>query len=140
MFRRTFQIGSLLLLLLLALSGVAQTGHYSVPAASVQDQFAAYHDGLTSAADNLLAANTETSLRPESPKAAKSVSEVLVRQFAQQYWNGEEGNVIRALERVAQLRPILEPILRDQGVPPAVAAVVLVESGGRPTALSPKGR
>jgi membrane-bound lytic murein transglycosylase D len=37
------------------------------------------------------------------------------------------------------LRPTLEPILREEGVPPQMAAVVLVESGGRMTALSPKG-
>jgi membrane-bound lytic murein transglycosylase D len=44
-----------------------------------------------------------------------------------------------AVARVQQLRPLLEPILREHGVPTDLAAVVLVESGGRPTALSPKG-
>ena len=37
------------------------------------------------------------------------------------------------------LRPLLEPILREQGVPEDLTAVVLVESGGRPEALSAKG-
>jgi len=34
---------------------------------------------------------------------------------------------------------MLEPILREEGIPAELAAVVLVESGGLPTALSPKG-
>jgi membrane-bound lytic murein transglycosylase D len=41
--------------------------------------------------------------------------------------------------RVQQLRPLLEPILREEGVPGNLLAVVLVESGGRPAALSAKG-
>lgn len=42
-------------------------------------------------------------------------------------------------QRVERLLPVLEPILRQVGVPEQLAAVVLVESGGDPTALSPKG-
>jgi membrane-bound lytic murein transglycosylase D len=37
------------------------------------------------------------------------------------------------------LRPTIEPILRSHGVPTDLVAVVLVESGGRADALSPKG-
>jgi hypothetical protein len=44
-----------------------------------------------------------------------------------------------AIDRVNRLRPLLEPILRDEGVPVELSAVVLVESGGLPAALSPKG-
>src|SRR5262249_3674913 len=43
-----------------------------------------------------------------------------------------------ALERVHQLKPILEPILRDEGVPAELSSVVLVESGGLSNALSPR--
>ena len=43
------------------------------------------------------------------------------------------------LQRVERLRPVLEPILRQVGIPVQLMAVVLVESGGNPTALSPKG-
>ena len=45
----------------------------------------------------------------------------------------------RALARVVELKPVLAPILEDEGVPDEIAAIVLVESGGQPTALSPKG-
>jgi hypothetical protein len=41
--------------------------------------------------------------------------------------------------RMNLLRPAVEPILKSHGVPIALAAVILVESGGRATALSPKG-
>jgi len=62
-----------------------------------------------------------------------------LRQFARQYWGGQEQSVRRAVERLAQLRPVIDPILRAEGVPVDLAAVVLIESGGRTTALSPKG-
>ncbi len=45
----------------------------------------------------------------------------------------------RAIGRVEQLRPIIEPILCAEGVPPNVDGLVLVESGGLTTALSRKG-
>lgn len=44
-----------------------------------------------------------------------------------------------ATGRLNQLRPTVDPILRNRGVPAELAAVILVESGGRVDALSPKG-
>ena len=44
-----------------------------------------------------------------------------------------------AVARVQQLRPLVEPILSGEGVPPQLIAVALVESGGQAMALSPKG-
>jgi membrane-bound lytic murein transglycosylase D len=46
---------------------------------------------------------------------------------------------VAPVARVMELRPVLAPILQDEGVPDEIAAIVLVESGGQPTALSPKG-
>ncbi len=43
------------------------------------------------------------------------------------------------LQRVERLLPVVNPILRQVGIPAQLAAVVLVESGGNPIALSPKG-
>lgn len=48
-------------------------------------------------------------------------------------------NLRAARERVDRLLPVIRPILRKAGVPAQLAAVVLVESGGNPRALSPKG-
>ena len=45
----------------------------------------------------------------------------------------------RSASRVEQLRPVIDPILRGQGIPAELVAVALVESGGRAAAISPKG-
>jgi soluble lytic murein transglycosylase-like protein len=96
---------------------------------SVEQQFAADHERLSAAAADLLAAPAQI--------AGKESHEDIAR-FAIPRTKRE--NFGMALRRVQQLRPMLEPILREQGVPTDdAAAIVLVESGGRPTALSPKG-
>jgi len=51
----------------------------------------------------------------------------------------QPGNFPVSLDRVQRLRILVEPILRAEGVPVELLAVMLVESGGRLTALSPKG-
>jgi hypothetical protein len=63
----------------------------------------------------------------------------VLHQFAQQYWSGNDEAVGRAIERVGQLRPVLAPILKEGRIPDELSALVLVESAGRSTALSPKG-
>jgi membrane-bound lytic murein transglycosylase D len=52
---------------------------------------------------------------------------------------GNDEAVRRAVARVTQLKPVLAPILREEGIPDEIAALVLVESAGQPTALSPNG-
>lgn len=53
-------------------------------------------------------------------------------------WNG--GGLGSAAARVELLRPVVEPILASHGVPPGIAAaLIMVESGGRANALSSKG-
>jgi len=44
-----------------------------------------------------------------------------------------------AMARLEPLQPMIEPILLSHGLPRALLAVVVVESGGRAEALSPKG-
>jgi soluble lytic murein transglycosylase-like protein len=95
---------------------------------SVEEQFAGYQQQLSVTADNLLAApkpNMGEAGRSGAPQTSRAKNNAV--------------NFNNALSRVQQLRLLLEPILREQGVPTDLAAVVLVESGGRPTALSPKG-
>jgi membrane-bound lytic murein transglycosylase D len=98
---------------------------------------------LSDAADALLAAREQGSLSranlATTATSAAPADERVLRRLARQYWNGEEQNVRRAVERVAQLRPTLEAILTEEGVPKDVVAIALVESGGRTGALSPKG-
>jgi membrane-bound lytic murein transglycosylase B len=142
MYNRKPQLAMPLFLLLLAAPAWTQTARYSVPAASVEDAFSAYHQALNGAADNLLAAAPRRA--PEAPKpapapVAPSPDSDALHQFSARYWDGQDNNVRRAVERLALLRPTLDPILQEAGVPEDVAALVLVESGGRATALSPKG-
>jgi hypothetical protein len=55
MHRRSRQFGALVVLVVLAASAWSQTARYVVPAASVGDDFSAYHQALDSAADLALA-------------------------------------------------------------------------------------
>jgi membrane-bound lytic murein transglycosylase D len=74
-----------------------------------------------------------------TPKTTAPPDAKALHQFAEQYWNGNDEAVRRAIAKVTELRPVLTPILHEQGVPDEIAALVLVESAGQPTALSPKG-
>lgn len=133
-----------MLLVGLAASAWSQTVHYTVPAALVGEDFSIYHRALDNAAD-LALANTARGTEISSQIASVASYEVtqsdatMLHQFAQQYWNGNDEAVRRAVSRVTQLKPALAPILQEEGVPGEIAVLVLVESGGQPTALSPRG-
>jgi soluble lytic murein transglycosylase-like protein len=110
-------------------------GSQPVPeSVQAQDVFAGWHAALSDAADRVLAAAVadkpwmKTPEAPVGPAVTASTTAIdpLVRIRA-------------AIQRVQQLRPTIEPILRQEGVPSELSAIVLVESGGQPTALSPKG-
>jgi membrane-bound lytic murein transglycosylase MltF len=132
--------------LVVAAFGLPTAGAQTKPAvaASVQapDQFSAIHDVLDRTANDVLAdavqrmadaANDDRGgVRPRSPES-------LVRSFDQTYRPNLSHGVASALRLLDQLRPLLIPILEDEGIPQEIAAVVVVESGGRSTALSPKG-
>ncbi len=138
------QLGTLVVLIAWAASAWSQTARYTVPAASVEYDFSAYHQTLTNKADVALAslahgAETSTPIADGGTNRAAHPDAAILQHFAQQYWNGDHENARRALERVTRLRPTLDPILRAEGVPHELVAVVIVESGGRPMALSPKG-
>ena len=116
------------------LSGVV-LGHASQPgpnSSAQPDVFASVHASLNDAADRTLAAALadkpwmKSAEADASAESASSVADPVTR-------------LRTAVERVRRLRPAIEPILREEGVPPELSAVVLVESGGLTTALSPKG-
>jgi len=144
MHRLKCPINGLVMLFVLTLPAWSQTQRYAVPAGSVADDFVAYGQALNSAADSALknvireAAASSHIVEAEAKTAPLPNADVL-HQFAEQYWNGNDQAVRRAVARVVELKPVLAPILQDEGVPDEIAAIVLVESGGQPTALSPKG-
>lgn len=138
------QLGMMVVMVALVASAWSQTARYTVPAASVGDDFAAYRLALDSAADSALTnlmreAAASSQIAEVAAKTATPPDAKALHQFAERYWNGNDEAVLRAVARVMELRPVLAPILQDEGVPGEIAAIVLVESGGQLTALSPKG-
>jgi soluble lytic murein transglycosylase-like protein len=110
----------------------------SQPDWPINQPFASIDESLVRRADAALA-----------PSAQRLVPNTLTRQESETARTGDASaaspqtslNLVptAAQERVNQLRPIVAPILRADGLPPELAAVILVESGGNPAALSPKG-
>src|ERR1039458_7670143 len=143
MLRSSRQLESLVVFVVLAASAWSQTVHYTVPAASVEENLSAYHQALSNAADLALAiAGRKTEPRQIAGIATNDMTQpdtTLLHDFARKYWNGNDEAVRRAVSRVMQLKPVLAPILQEEGIPDEIAALVLVESGGQPIALSPKG-
>lgn len=144
MLSRNRQLGTLVVLIALATSAWSQTAQYAVPAASLRVDFSSYHRALSDAADTALAnvvqhTNISTQTADVAINSAAKTDGQMLHQFAKQYWNGNDEAVRRAVERVTQLRAALAPILHEQGIPDEILALVLVESAGQPTALSPKG-
>jgi transglycosylase-like protein with SLT domain len=134
----------LAMLLVLTLHVWSQTQRCTVPAASVEDSFAAYRQALDRAADSTLANVMPGATRSDQKveavaKTAAMPDEKALHRFAQRYWSGNDEAVRRAVARVTRLRPILIPILREEGIPEETAAIVLIESAGQAAALSPKG-
>lgn len=100
---------------------------------SQTDVFASVQETLNDAADRTLASALASTpwMNASVPRAADDRES-----------SSSEDPVVRlraAIARVEFLRPIIEPILREEGVPAGLSGVVLVESGGLATALSPKG-
>ena len=102
--------------------------------------FAGFDDSLTKAADTLLVSEAQTTIlstgktNAEVPRVTAIAKQVDPRSPP---WI--ESGLSPAAIRLNLLRPVVEPILRSHGVPTDFAAVVLVESGGRASALSPRG-
>ena len=126
-------------LLLVATSWSQETGSTG-SVASVDQSFTALNQALSATANDLLASAQRPGLPPPSDRSLQSVSRRLF-DLDSSVASEPAGNVHlrQAIERVQALRPAIEPILREEGIPREMSAVVLIESGGRTTALSPKG-
>ena len=120
---------------------LGQQATYSQQAHSDAGQpFAGLDASLNRSADSLLSSATQdTSPATEKTNAGKFTVVKKDQQDDQrsQLWFDRGSRV--ASSPLDLLRPTVEPILRSHGVPVDLAAVVLVESGGSTTALSPKG-
>lgn len=126
--------------LIMTVTAWAQETRPSGSSVSVDESFAAFHQALSATANDLLASAQRPGLAPPSDRSLQTVSG---RPFNldSPVSSQPEANVHlrQAIERVQALQPAIEPILREEGIPQEMSAVVLIESGGRTTALSPKG-
>lgn len=119
----------------------SQESSPSDPAPSSADRtFVELDDSLTKAADTLLASRAQSPL-PVIRKGDTEKSPVIRNaekddsRTESRFEVGESA----AADHVNSLRPIVEPILRNYGVPVEFAAVITIESGGQALALSSKG-
>ena len=105
------------------------------------DPFAPYHRvieeqllGMSEAGNAVPRKTLEIPAPPES----KIAREIPIADFALKFWGGRDAHAAAALLRLEGYRPTLEGILEREGVPKSLIAVVLVESGAQPLAISPK--
>lgn len=109
---------------------------------TVLDQpFAQFDDSLTRVADILDASITEYTATANERAIAYEVPSESPATHHDGQWQSlwDQGSLKAAAARLELIRPAVETILKSHGVPSGLAAVILVESGGRPTALSSKG-
>ncbi len=103
--------------------------------------FAGYDGSLTKAADTFLVSSPLAPIGvAEKASAEGAPSESHAIRYSRQFRRDSLSvAAARPDVRLEMLRPVVEPILRHHGVPSDVAAVILVESGARADALSPRG-
>jgi hypothetical protein len=116
--------------MLASLPALAADHAVSRQASTPNDPFAAYEAQLGDAASRTL----NRVAQPDLPIDTRLPQNRRERQLPEMPKLTQN-----SLQRVKRLRPLLEPILHEVGVPPELSAVVLVESGGEPAALSAKG-
>jgi soluble lytic murein transglycosylase-like protein len=117
---------------------MSQTSSLVRQAHSGQHQpFAGFDDALTTQADAILASATQTS----SPAASTIVFEATTSTVPDLQWSSAvvKSGWSAAELRLSLLRPAVDPILQSHGVPTNLAAVILVESSARASAVSSKG-
>lgn len=117
-----------------------QEASYSHPHSSAAETFAGVDESLTNAADALLNTAAQNPSPPSgTPNAVHTPNISVASRDSRVPQPWVEKGLTDAALRVNLLRPAVEPILKSHGVPADLAAVILVESGGRAAAISPKG-
>jgi hypothetical protein len=130
--------------LLLAVPSVLPVHAQSMASANSADRdpFATLHAELDHAADTALADTVQRMADAASDDSRPTRSrspESLLQDFDERYRPTTKLGSSAAINRLAQLRTVVEPILQSEGIPVELSSVVVVETGGRPNALSPRG-
>lgn len=125
------------LLASLPASAADHAGPNTATVSASNDLFAAYDAALNDAASEALRNVTQSRQLPTAgPAPGRPDSKARSMSAAAESPGRKAGD---GWQRVERFLPIVDPILRQVGIPVQLAAVVLVESGGNPAALSPKG-
>jgi soluble lytic murein transglycosylase-like protein len=109
-----------------------ESSHLAPASAEVAQQFAAIHHSLDQTAESMLVSTATRVANQESPESQK-------------YPVSEPSNTpgtdpsSRRPSGALGVQDLIKSILVREGVPEDLAAVVFIESGGNPLALSPKG-
>ena len=101
--------------------------------AQTDQQFAEIQRALTQTADSILESATARTRELPDPTIARSGFTPLEPKIKTKEQSERRNG------RLDSLQSLIWPILLRQGVPSNLAAVMVVESGGNPLALSPKG-
>ena len=109
------------------------------PLGSANQPFSRFDDSLTRAAETLLASPVQITATATAKASLDETRPAPAIPTDRQPRLLLDGSFTLAAARLDLLRPAIDPILRNRGVPTELAAVIVVESGGRSTALSPKG-
>ena len=146
--RTAWRLGAVLLLALVPWQAWAGDAPPAASASTLTDDpFAVLHTRLEGKADEVLLRVAASADSPSASGAGgqgeaaaePAIAPAAYERFAQRYWKGQERPLRRVVERISGLRPLVDPILKEQGVPAEILGLMLVESGGNPWALSPKG-
>jgi hypothetical protein len=125
-------------LLFISTATQAQQSQPPTSTASVEETFSTFDMALSTKARDLLVRVSQPSgaVEFDIPRSSDERAASALQVDRQDI---QISQLEKSVERLRALRPVLEPILREEGVPPEVSSIVLVESGAVPTALSPKG-
>ena len=129
---------------MLPTAAMGQEPHFPLKASahSVEEDFDHLHTMLNSAADDLLAKASDRLEENRTEARANSIALPMNEgavSFTRKLQEGNDKRSRRSLDRVQQLRPVIDSIFRQAGLPPELVGGALVESGGEATATSPKG-
>jgi len=102
--------------------------------------FAEFDTLLARAADTIVACGAQPAPPTTGQKNLNKTTDISVPMHNDQRTRvSGDGGQSAGTMRLSLLRPVVDPILRRHGIPADLAAVIVVESGGRFDALSPKG-
>lgn len=117
-----------------------EDSHSPQAPSGLSQPFAGFDTSLARAADTILVSGAQPAPPTTGQTDVDKTADISVPIHNDQRSrvSGDGGQSAAAM-RLSLLRPVVDPILRRHGVPADLAAVILVESGGRVNALSPKG-